>query len=622
MMRERLSCEKWVIAIAVVMAAIAPLTYLGCGGKEEEAAAPEAVAPEAAAPEAAAPEAVAPEAVAPKPLPPVPAGAPVTTDVLRLMPESAMIALALPPVNGLYEKGVAMAKRILPPEQVDAVLAQQIAEMAAEAGVTEAESLNDIAVAKGLDLSAPLAVFVDPTESAAAAKRNLAALQTPPGDAAAEDAASPVPDVDAVLSEMDPPAMVGVLSCTDVETAVAALTDVLGIAVGPVDAANMEAVEEGGVKIQFQSDPDFGYFASGNKLVLGNSLPMLRETVARFSSPVAVRYGSAECPASEPDEAVLLARMNKLMPLLEDLMPALLAMNPATAQMAQAQMAAMQEAFKAYTGSDPAVMTLSWTDKRIELRTLVDLGRHPGLVEQMGEVNPLRLAQLLPEGTLVLVAQKFNDKSKENIKKTWLNAAAPEMQEGGGYQEAIGYVNQVLDVLDDELVIALTPGMGWPNAFIMASLKDPKATKELLDTVAPMTPSDPHNDVEIFMLALEAAPIPVYITFPGNTLLLSNNADETKALMDRLASGEASTLFASLDPPLDPATPREGLVLVDSKLLSDVVIPLSGLLGGIPAEYQMPVNKTVEILREIRITSEVNDNWATGSVALHLKPAS
>ena len=621
MIRHKQRCGKWVIALAVVMAAIAPLTYLGCGGKEDEAAAPEAVAPEA----------VAPVAVAPKPLPPVPAGAPVTTDVLRLMPESAMIALALPPVNGLYEKGVAMAKRILPAEQVDAMLAQHIAEMAAGAGVTEAESLNDIAVAKGLDLSAPLAVFVDPTESAAGAKRNLAALQTAAaaGDTEAGDAAEaqpeaapPAPDAGAVLSEMDPPAMVGVLSCTDVETVVATLTEMLGMAERPVDPANMEAVEEGGLTIQFQSDPDFGYFVCGNKLVLGNSLPMLRETVARFYSPVAVRYGSDECPASEPDEAVLVARMDKLMPLIEDLMPALLAMNPATAQMAQAQMAAMQEAFKAYTGSDPAVATLSWTDNRIELKTLVDLGKHPGLVEQMGEVNPLRLAQLLPEGTLVLVAQQFNDEAKENIKKTWLNAMPPEMQEGGGYQEAIGYINQVLDILDDELVIALTPGMGIPNAFIMASLKDPKATKELLDTVAPMTPADPHNDVEIFMLALPAAPIPVYITFPGNTLLLSNNADEMKVLMDRLASGEASALFASLDPPLDPATPRQGLLLVSSNLLSDVVIPLSSLVGGIPTEYQMPVNKTVEILREIRITSEVKDNWATGSVALHLKPAS
>jgi len=596
MIRDRQRCGKWVIALAVVMAAVVPLTYLGCGGKEEEAAAPE-------------------------PLPAPPAGAPVTLDVLRLMPESATIALALPPVNGLHEKGVAMAKRILPPEEVDAVLAQRIAEMAAGAGVTGAESLNDIAVAKGLDLSAPLAVFVDPTESAAAAKRNLAALQTAPGAAGAEDVASPVPDVEAVLSEMDLPAMVGVLSCTDVETAVATLKEVLGNEDGPVDMANMEAVEEGGVTIQFQSDPDFGYFVLDNKLVLGNSLPMLRETVARFGSPVAVRYGSAECPASEPDEVVLVARMDKLMPLVQDLMPALLAMNPATAPMAQAQMAALEEVFKAYSGSDPAVTALSWTDNRLELRTLVDLGKHPGLVEQMGEVKPLRLAQLLPEGTLVLVAQQFNDKSKENIKKTWLNALPPEMQEGGGYQEAIGYVNQVLDILDDELVIALTPGMGWPNAFIMASLKDPKATKELLDTVAPMTPADPHNDVEIFMLALPA-PIPVYITFPGNTLLLSNNADEMKVLMDRLASGEASTLFASLDPPLDPATPRQGLLLVDSKLLSDVVIPLSSFVGGVPAEYQMPVNKTVEILREIRITSEVKDNWATGSLALHLKPAS
>jgi len=601
------------------MAAVMPLTYLGCGGKEEEAAAPEAAAPKAPASETKA------EAPVPKALPALPADAPATAGVLRLMPESAMVALALPPLNGLYEKGVAMAKRILPPEQVDAILAEHIAQMAADAGVPGAESLNDIAVAKGVDLNAPLAVFVDLTETAAAAKENLSGMQPPAaeeeGGDAASDAKPQPPSGEAILADMEPPAMVAVIPCTNTDTALATLQEVASEGGAALDPAGMAAVEEGGVTIQHDAESGLGYFVLGKNLVLGNSLPLLKETVARTTAPAAIRYGTAECPALEPDEIVALTRMDKLMPLLEDLMPALAALNPAMAGASDTQMAAMADAFKAYSGSDPAVTTLSWTDAKIELHSRVDLAKHPALVDQMGEVKPLRLAQLLPEGTLVLVAQQFNEQAKDSIRKMWLSSMPEEVQGGTGYQEAIGYVNQVLDILEDELIIALTPGMGYPNAFIMASLKDPQATKDLLNTVAPMTPSDPHNDVEVFMLALPI-PLPVYITFPGRTLLLSNNLDEMTVLMDRLASNEPSKLFASLDPPLDPATPRQNLLLISTKLLSDVIVPLSGLMGGIPPEFQMPVDKTVAILREIRMTSEIQDNWSTGSLALHLKPAS
>ena len=124
------------------------------GGGEEEATQPAPAAEQTpAAPEAAAPKAVdAPvEPVAVKEAPTAPAApvtdGPLTLDVLQWTPAQAQVAFAMPPVNGTIAKLLTLDERI---EAVDLAgeLEKMIADLAEDADVEDAKTLNDIAVAK------------------------------------------------------------------------------------------------------------------------------------------------------------------------------------------------------------------------------------------------------------------------------------------------------------------------------------------------------------------------------------------------------------------------------------------------------------------------------------------
>ena len=622
--KSRIWAGLWIAAFAVTVVAIQPVLSTGCEGcrKEEEPAPAQKAAPVQKVEEKAPP---APKVEAP-------AVTPITLDVLKLMPESAMMALALPPVAGLQGKGVALAKRIAPEEvDIDAEIAKHVAQMAQDAGVPDAKSLPDIMRAKGWDPDAPVAVFADLTASAADAKAALGAMQSmmdaTTGSSSEAEAGQGQPAGAAslaqaqgmaqVFSNMELPAMAGVIGCVDAKLAEDSLKELLSMEGGPIDASKVEDIEAGGVSIHCYGEGEFAYFVAGDKLVLGNSLAMLKETAARLDAPAAIRYGSAGCPATVADEAVAVLRADKIMPLLVDLMPAWMAMSPMGASFAKVQMEAMNEMVAAFSGEDPLVITLAWTDEMIELLSRIDLAKHPDLAAFSGGAQPLRLAPLVPEGALLMLSVRFNDETKKRIKETYVDGLPPDLQGSEGVEEIMKQVDKALGVLGDELTIAVAAGAGLPSLFIMAGLADPEKAKSIIEELAPIQPGETYEGVDIGTLAVPA-PLPVYLAFPADTLVISNDVEKLKGIIDNLKSGEISNLFASLDPPLDPATPRYSAFLISSKLLTDVVIPLSGLAGGIPPAAQDRINIVTNVLKEVRVLKEQKGNWAEGRLTLSL----
>lgn len=611
MNRKRIWVGVWMVALVAALVATAPLMSTGCKGEEEPPPAPKPAAKAEPAPRALK-------------TPPLGDVAPVTLDVLKLMPESAMVSLALPPITGMHDKGVALAKRIVPEGiDVEAEIAKAVAGMAEDADVPDAKSIADIMRAKGLNPEAPIAVFADFTESAASAKAAMEELKeaTAPGGEQKPDAealAGQAKDMREVVSEMSVPAMAGVIGCIDAELVENTLKEILSSEDSPVDASKLEDIEAQGVTIHCYDPEKFAYFVSGDKLVLGNSVPLLKQTAARLEAPAVIRYGSVECPASVADEAVILVRADKFMPLLTDLMPVWLAMNPATAGYANMQMEAMEEMVAAFTGEDPLVMTLAVTDDKIELLTRIDYDKHPALAEYTGEAKPLRLAPLLPAGTLTMLSVQFNETTRERMKKTWMSAVPPEVQETAGFQQAKETIEKILAILGDEVTIAIAPAVGLPQVFVMAGLADAAVAKDYIEQVAPITPGETYEDVEIGTLALPI-PMALSLAFSGDTAILATDVEALKGIIDNLKAGTASDLFKSLDPPLDPAIPRHSAFFVSSRLITDVVVPLSALAGGIPAEAQTYVNTVTGVLKELRALKEQKGNWAEGSLTLYLK---
>ena len=411
-----------VLAVLLAMLCAVSVLFVGCGGEEEQAPAPNKAEPGApVAPEQPAAE-VAPveEVLGPD--------APVTLPVLRLMPESAVIAAAVPSISSLYETGTTLAKRYVPPEQVDAAVAEWMSKAAEELGAPEAKTPMDIARQRGFDPDAPVALFADMEQVAAAVEKAAAAVEarkaemptpapeaapdvatppaapdvatppaapdaaTPPAapDAATPPAAPPAtpdattgpetpkasveqkavppagPDFDEMFREEmmkalreQPPAWVAVWRVVDSEAAEKSAKD---FATEYLDTeqplGDEETLTVEGVTVHSFRNGRFAYGIAGERMFAGTSAPMLQQSLARLSKPAPIRYGTAALPSLRRDETAILNRMDRLTEYAKRLLP-VLAKLPQNTAFSEIQRNALENWTQYYTGTDPVVVTLT-----------------------------------------------------------------------------------------------------------------------------------------------------------------------------------------------------------------------------------------------------------------------
>ena len=662
--KTRFLSPCWAIVVT------AALVFAACGAPKEQPAAKEAKpAEQVAKPEPAAPpEEPAKPASKPGP-PPGELGeiVPVTLDLLKLTPDEAMVSVALPSVDQLIERGIAFAKRVAPEGiDVDGIVADTIAGMAEDAGVTEAETFGDIATAKGFDLSGPAAFFLDldpmrPIIDKAAAevdafnsavkdleKKAKVAKQAArtartkaqidgagrkekkaaeEAQAEAEAAAQAVEDkkvqqpevaarANEMMAELGLPAIVGVVGCTDVALAEATVKEILASEGSPLAGTEAEDIEAEGVTIHCYDPNQFAYFFADNRLIGGTSLDLVKATAARLKNPAPVRYGTVDCPASAADEVVELIRMDRLMPFAAKLMPVVSMMDPSTSQLLDGQMSMVDKLVDAFTCADPAVATLTLNEDQIEFVTRIDMAAHEGLKAVTGAASPLRLAPLLPESTEAFLSIRFNDESKASIQQQGLGFLPTDMVPA----QVSTMLPQFVQMIGDELTIGV---MGvedmLPKAAVLLALSDPESTRALLQILVPMEITETYNETDIMSVA---APLPVSLclAYVGDVLMLATDVDTLKGMVDLKKSGEISPLFESLDPPLDPNVPRYGALVFKTEMVAELLPQAAALLGGLPPEASMVIDMLTKVVREIRASQGVVGNWQESNIAIYLNP--
>lgn len=629
--------------LLAVLALFFPVMFAACGAKEPPPAPPAPKVEPAPAP-VPVPEPKAPEPVPPPPPPPAPQFAPgpvvpVTLPVLKLMPESGMMTLAIPPLTGIQDKLVAFAKRIAPGDfDVDAEIAKAVSESRGDVGAPDAKTLADIIAAKGIQPDAPIGVYVDLTPTAASAKEAFASINAEleaqkaapapapapaPKEGEKKDEAAPPPPpptaFDKALSAVKLPSIAAVFGCSDPAKAETTIKELLGLSGGALDPGKAESIDVNGVQVKCVDPEKFAYAIADNKVFASNSLSLLKEVLARVAAPAAVRYGSVECPAEEPDELVLLTRFDKFAPLVKDLLPALLAMNKDTARFANTPLPSLEKMLNAMIGDDPGVTTLVWTDKKIELKSAIDNTKHPAYAALSGEAKPLRLAPMLPDSTVAMLSLRFNEEIKASFRDGWLNALPPEVQKDAGLALVSSYINQAIGLIGDEVTLGIASANGGvPQAFLMASLAQADQVKGLIQMFAPMTPATKQDDVEISIVAVPL-PVPVYIAFAEDTMMLANDIDRFKELITAMKAKTPTKFLTSLEPPIDPAAPLYSQVLLKTSLVSDIVKPLAGLAGGIPPVAEVPLDRLTSTVRELRLGQGIENNWHVCRLTIHLK---
>jgi len=630
------------LAMAVIIT-MSGWMLAGCGG--EEPAAPEQPAPTVAVPEAK--EAPAP-AVTPPPAAPKAAPGdirPVTLDLLKMAPAQAQLALALPPLNGVVAKALPLAKRLAPEGvDIDKEWAAIVADLATDAGVEGAATLGDVAAAKGINLDAPMALFADFTASANSVKAAMEAIQaasapaeTPaaaeapvagggaeaeggaeaaPATPAAPDAASGAePTIAALdLDDVEMPSLAMLLGVADQAKAEATIQELIGLTpdLGS-KAGDPVAVNDISIKVYDK----YGYFFSGNMLAVG-SLDMVKTVAERVSNPVEVRYGTVDCPADAPDEMAMLMYGSRFLPLLKQVLPAM-PIEPEFKPFLDAQVATL-EGMLSGSADDPIVSTFALAEDKIELKSMMDTATHPGILPLTGQAAPLRYAQMLPEGTVALISLRLTPEYKKLITERYLTGLPAEIAKDPGTASAVAMAGQVINMLGDEVTLGVAGATEeLPTAFLLMGLSNPEPTKGLIQALVPTMPSETYNEVEIG--AIQApTPVPLSIAFAGDTLFVSNSVDKMKPVIDLLKESKTTNLFAALQPPLDPNVPRYSLLMLNASLLTDVVVPLASLAGGVPEEAKPIIDQVTSVLGEVRAVSEMAGSWQISKVSLYLKP--
>lgn len=552
----------------------------GCGGKEE---------PEAPAAPVESAAKVAPEAPPAPPAPPKPdPNAPLTLPALRFMPAQTQVALGVPPLSMVLAKLEAFSRRygpvgVDPMGEVNA----EIARFAKRNGLPEDSSLEQIATAKGIDINAPIAVFFE--------------VLDPTGERA--------PD--------DDPRWAGVLGVKDADAVRQTIREVvMKNSIIPTDP--METVKVGDMDVVVHHPDHFAYFLTDDFVVVGNSQAMVQAAAARAAQPAKLDYGTAAHPAEARDEMVALVypgRLNAATAALKE-SPDL---DPAIAGILNTEGNMLETMFADVSPDTALVTNLVWDREYLKLGSRIDLEKFPHMLATAGEPSVLRLTRALPETTVVFLGLGLPKELRTHLLPL-ITPISLAFQDDAKTAMALTQVNQVLELIGDEVTVGITTmEYDFPSIYIMARLAEPQQLKDLVQLLVKSKPAGEQDGVTI-MEALAAKVVSVFYAFVDDAVLVSNDVDGLKALITRVKNDSASPLFTQLKPAIDPKQPLYSVFHVDSRVMSDVVVPAMDLAGEDMTEVDDTLTMVTAVVDQIRAINHLDGQWLVKELRVSLKP--
>ncbi len=590
-MAEKKNTTTIVLAVILIVAVAGGLTYTLMSGDAPD---PEGVPvpPVTGDPTLPVPEPtdVAPverEAVEPADNPPL------TLTALQYLPDGAQIAVGIPPITSLLANVAPFVQDLFEQDlDVEKELGLIARDMARDLGVEESDDLAAVVTAVGFDASQGAALFFDIEEMVEEAFEMLEMATEMGADIAPPDPAAG--------------SMVLVLPVTDGEKAEASLK-----ALASDMLAGVPTSEESVGDITITVYEDIGaYFVTDTVLALGNDVGLLQQAAVRENMPAQLRYGSAACPPEDVHEAVMLVFGDRILPMLEKATGLLAALQPEMLLLFQDQLdqlAAMYED----GADDPVIATLSVREDAIEIVSKIDTEVYPTLLEGAGMAQPLRWAQLLPENTLTFLSLGLTPEGKERLKTMALDSIPEEMRTSPSFSQAIGIGENVVDILGQEITLAMTglDPIDFPTIMLMVDFDNALSAQILLPLIPQMPHDEPYRDTQIRAVAFPS-PIQVYFAMITNGLVLSNSDEAIRGIIDLVRDEETSGFFASLEPPIAPETPIYHAFMIKPELYMDIVAPLAALSGqNLPSEADTVFETLSMMFEDVRFMSLLEDSW-------------
>lgn len=530
-------------------------------------------------------------------------GRPDTVAVLRFMPESAAIAIAIPSIESVNTDLESFLIRGAPDHiNMEAEIKVVVRQLARNAEAFDAQTVEDIALAKGIDPGAPLGVFFpaedEYLDSDTAAQRPFPGTDMGPFSVLPGSMSSFVTPLLAFSSRFA--VVLPVINRQDAEQLVSDW--------GGGGTMNPNDVSDLGTTIFTRTDGHFAYFFTKLWLVAGTDPMLVNEIAGRMTAPAVIRYGTDECPADADDEMVLLIRLDRLTASYQGRGESAGSgwYSPLVGPLAAA-----------YTGDDPIVVTWKFDEDHLTVRSRLDYDRHPRALELAGQPRPLALPGRFPASTLAFSSFSLGDEYRAHLKTA---LTGPE-QSQSALAPVAPSLTKLIDAMGNEIAMAVT-GMEGGNLklALLARFNDGDAARAALNEMGMLALKDQtYNNTDLYAFFF---PMPsmdqIRYAIPGNTFVIATDLNLLKTLVDSILSERNSGLMAALEPPLDGSAPRRNLLVARKEFFSDAFVPLLASTGMISAEQREIVAHMFDKLRDARLTTEVHNNWMDNRLVVQL----
>jgi len=587
----RNTLRKGILMFSLVSVVLGLFVFSGCGGPAEQAPPPKPQEPRELS------------------LPPAEGNLP-TTSLLKLTPELAQLGMVLPSLAEGLDKVVQTAKRFYPADEVDGWIQNNLRNLAGFAGLPEAKSLIEIAEGRGFDITVPVGVFADLSPSF----NDLMQILAPTTEAEAQGEKKKIDQIDwAQIKQPNWVLMLGVKDTAKVEESLKELVvevpEISGI-------APKEEIVDGAKVIEYGP---YSYFISAKYVVVGSTV-LVKDVANRFSNPYAIRYGTAEMPASSEPEGVTLIKDWKLIPMLNQLTPYLVQMSP-YGVLAQMKLGPWAEMVSEGV-DDPVYVCMSLNpEEKLQVRTLIDMSKRPKSASILGQANPLQLPKLFPDNTQASLFFQVTNEYKTYLTQTAVPQIKTALSDKKQIAQGLQYGSTAMGFLGNELGVGITGTMGdFPALIIVIHVSNVEQVKALLDMLVPSMQDEVYREIPVKKIAVPS-PIPIAMVMVEDKVVVSNNTDVLKKMIDLVLDKQSSNYLANLNPPVDAGVPRYSLISIQSKLFLDTIFPLMSIMGQNLGGMQMEVEKALAEIREIRLINEKKDGLLEGQMLLFFNPS-
>jgi hypothetical protein len=528
---------------------------------------------------------------------------PIALPVLRLMPDSSAIALAMPPLGTPGARLLALARRLAPDTAAfDAQMEELVHGFAEDFGVADARTIGEIAERLGIDVAAPSALFAGPDlfQSLTLAEEGDSAAHMP--------GRARIPALVAVLPAHDPALLEWVI--------VEMLKDIPG-----AKTQNPEQVDENGTAVKWiLPNLEVGvervaWFSDKDHVVVGTSLDMVREVARRRATPATISYGTNAFPAESEDEIIVCSRLNSIMKAYGGTFARNAAADDTAPETTQQPKDA---AFAPLSGTNaPLITAIQLKPEWIGFTSTWDLTGNQPMINLTGTPAASRLYPLLPSTTGAFLTYVVSDPTKIMLKQGWLASAPRDMKADAGFTKIDQTVDRFLSVLGGEVTVAASPlGMLGPTVTAMCVLKDPAGAYKLIEELAlPATSAYDFAGIEINTVALGPV-FAMYYGISGDVLFASNDKAQLHDVLERFLSGRRGDLLENLTPALSDR-PRIGVLVVRDTLLE---LPALFQLASEGTWQTQTLSRIHAVFSELRMESFMEDNKAVTQVKAFVKP--